>query len=384
MPNPRRLTAPRLAIMMVFAAFGSAVGSLAGSIPTVAHAAELGNVTLGFAMTVSSLATVITMSLGGVVARHASNRTVLLWGLPLLALVMTMLLLSSSAAMFFMAYIGVGLMLGVIDIFMNAEGSAIERDMRAPIFAAFHGCVSAGVMVFAILSSFLSTRYGTWAAALAMSACFAAAWVTVLRCIAGRPLAAGVASRISSLASTTPLVLLGLAAGLIIAAEMAALLWSAKLLDEQAPDLAAIAGLGAAFFGLCNALVRFGGDRLRGRFGDLPLMMGSLAVAIAGFAALGFSQSFAASVAAFAAVGFGTAVLIPCVFALAASLVPANRAGGLGFVSLVAGAPRTVAPWAIGWSASVFGLGAAFGFLAAGLAVALGLIAGLRRMNLDS
>ena len=44
----------------------------------------------------------------------------------------------------------------------------------------------------------------------------------------------------STLPNKSPLVLLGIAAGLIIAAETAALLWSAKLLDEIAPSLAAI------------------------------------------------------------------------------------------------------------------------------------------------
>ena len=115
---------------------------------------------------------------------------------------------------------------------------------------------------------------------------------------------------------------------LIIAGETAALMWSAKLLDELAPSLAAIAGLGAAFFGICNAAVRFPGDRLRARFGDLPLMVVSLVIAICGFLVLGVSGNFAVSAAAFAAVGLGTAVLIPCIFALAARFVPANRAGG--------------------------------------------------------
>ena len=66
-------------------------------------------------------------------------------------------------------------------------------------------------------------------------------------------------------------MLLGIAAGLIIAAETAALLWSAKLLNDIAPSLAAIAGLGAAFFGLCNAAVRFPGDRMRSLLGERTL-----------------------------------------------------------------------------------------------------------------
>ena len=49
---------------------------------------------------------------------------------------------------------------------MNAEASAIEHDLRRPIFTAFHGSVSIAVAVFAIASSFVSTMAGTFATSL--------------------------------------------------------------------------------------------------------------------------------------------------------------------------------------------------------------------------
>jgi len=181
------------------------------------------------------------------------------------------------------------------------------------------------------------------------------------------------------LPNKAPLMLLGIAAGLIIAAETAALLWSAKLLDEMAPALAAIAGVGAAFFGLCNAAVRFPGDRMRSLAGDMPLMVASLAISIIGFAALGVSTNYALSVVSFAAVGFGLALLIPCIFALSARLVPANRAGALSFVSLLSAAPRILAPLAFGFAATEFGTASAFGLVAVGLLLALLLILAFAR-----
>ena len=381
MPAPTMLSTPRAAIMAVFAAFGAAVGSLAGSIPAITRAVGVDSLALGGAITLSSLATVVVMSFGGVIARYVSGRTMLLYGLPVFAALTAVVLTSRSPAMFFVSYIALGFVIGPVDIFMNAEGGAIEREVRKPIFSAFHACVSSGVLVLAIVSSFLSNEAGTWVTALVVICGFAAAWLMVWRHITSRPLATGAAARISSLPRKSPLVLLGLSAGLIISSEMAALFWSAKLLDAQAPDLAAIAGLGAAFFGLCNAAVRFPGDWLRARFGDLPLMMASLTVAIGGFTVLGLSSHFVVSVAGFAAVGLGTAVLIPCVFALAAGLVPGNRAGGIGFVSMIAGIPRIMAPWAFGWVAGGFGLGTAFGLQAVGLVAALGLVVLLSRQR---
>lgn len=381
MPIPAALASPRAAIMAVFAAYGSAVGALAGSMPVVTKAAGIDSMSLGLAMTGSTLASVIVMSSGGVIARNTSHRAILLAALPLFALLTFALLTSASRPVFFACYILFGIVTGLTDIFMNAEGAVIEHDMGKPIFSAFHGSVSTGLPVFAIVSSFLSTEAGPWATGLCVIFSFVIAWGMVYRLVPARPLAIGHAARIAALPNKTPLVLLGLAGGLSIAAEMAAILWSAKLLDAQAPGLAAIAGLGAAFFGICNAAIRYPGDALRARFGDLQLMMVSILVGVAGFAALGLSHSFAISVLAFALVGLGTAVLIPCVFTLAAAYVPANRAAGISFVSMIAGAPRTLAPWIFGWTASAMGISTAFGLYAGVMAVALVLIAVLRNLR---
>ena len=153
------------------------------------------------------------------------------------------------------------------------------------------------------------------------------------------------------------------------------------MLNDQAPELAAIAGLGAAFFGACNAIVRFRGDRLRARYGEVPLMLASLVLAAAGFAVLGLSLSFTANVVAFAAVGFGLAILCPCLFNMAASQVLANRAAGLSFAGLIAGPPRILAPWVFGWVATSQSTSFAFGLCAVLMVVAFGLILTLQSVS---
>lgn len=364
----------RTTITAVFGAFGAAIGALAGSMPSVMRNAGLDAETFGLGLTFSTLLTVAAMSLGGQVARVASNRAVLLVVLPLFALSLLSYLTAQSPLWFFIALPVMGLCFGLTDLFMNAEAVALEHDLKRPVFMAFHGAVSAGVGVMAVASSFLSTAIGTWSVGAVVAALFALAWVLVYWRMAPRSLAKGAAARIATLPHKTPLMLLGIAAGLIIAAETAALLWSAKLLDEMAPALAAIAGIGAAFFGLCNAAVRFPGDRMRAVAGDVPLMVVSLSVSIIGFAALGLSMNYVLSVISFAAVGFGLALLIPSIFALAARLVPENRAGALSFVSLLTAVPRILAPLGFGFVAAEFGTAFAFGLVAVGLLLALLLV----------
>lgn len=368
------LPSTRTAITTVYVGFGIAIGALAGSMPSVIRNAGIDAETFGLGLTISTVLTVGAMAAGGQVARFASNRAVLLAVLPAFALSLGAYLTAGSPVWFFITIPIMGLCFGLTDLFMNAEAVALEHDLRRPIFMTFHGGVSAGVGVMAVAASWLSVTWGTGSVAAVTALMFGASWLCVYRAIAPRPLAAGKALRMGTLPNKSPLILLGIAAGLIIAAETAALLWSAKLLDEIAPSLAAIAGLGAAFFGLCNAAVRFPGDRMRAFLGEIPLMIASLVVSICGFVALALSGSFVVSVAAFASVGFGLALLIPTIFALSARLVPENRAAALSFVSLLTALPRVMAPLAFGILAARLGTAFAFGLVAVGLLASLGLI----------
>ena len=375
------VSSPRAAIMMVFAAFGTSVGAWAGAIPLVTDASHIDKYALGVGFTVSALATVGAMSLGGYIGRHISNRAMLLATIPLVALVTMGLLLSSAPVPFFAWLILYGAILGILDVFMNAEASAIEHDVGRPIFTAFHGCVSLTIALFAILSSYVSNLYGPWATSLAVIALLALAWFMVYAQVPARLREAKPVNLQDIPVSRLPLVLMGLIVGISVAAETTSVFWSAKLLSEQAPNLAVIAGLGASFYGLCNAIMRFAGDRLRAIFGDLPLMLASLATAILGFTVLGISHSFALSTLAFAGVGFGLAVLCPCIFNMAASEMPENRAAGISFVSMVAGPPRIAAPWAFGWIATQTSTSSAFGLCGIILAAAFLLVLCLRSVQ---
>ena len=372
---------PRAALMLVFAGFGAAVGCWAGAIPQVMAATGTDSFHLGIGFTLSSLAGVLAMALGGIIGRRFSNRIVMLGVIPVLALNTILLLVATEPWLFFASLIVFGGILGFVDMAMNAEASAIEHDLRRPIFTAFHGSVSIAIALFAIASSFVSTLVNTLATSCLAVLMLAAAWFMVYRLVPARVITSGKAGGLSNLSTKLPLVIMGLAVGLSVTAETSTLFWSAKLLNDQAPQLAAIAGLGAAFYGICNAIVRFSGDRLRTLFNEIPLMLASLVLATAGFMTLGLSISFTVNVIAFAAVGFGLAILCPCLFNMAASQVPANRAAGLSFISLVAGPPRVLAPWAFGWIATSQSTSFAFGLCAVILVVAFGLIISLQSLN---
>jgi MFS family permease len=380
MTPPSWLTTPRAAITIVFFAYGAAVGSWAGTVPQVTRVAGVDDVELGLGLTAYTIAYVLAMAIGPRLARWTTNRAILTVMLPLVALSCFLLMISPSATYFAIAIIIFGAILGLTDLFMNAEASAIEADLARPVFASFHGSASLGIACFAIIGSVLGALAGPWLAAAFSGFLLLGSVQWTRRCLPSRrPSLVTHIAEGSIVADMLPLTLLGLAAGLVIAGETAALMWSAKLLDEQAASLAAIAGLGVAFFGLCHASIRFMGDRYRARFGDFALMTGSLVVAAAGFAATGLSRNFSTSVLAFAFIGFGTACVIPCIFALAGRLSAANRAKGIGYISMVAGLPRALAPWLFGWLAETRSTSFAFATCAIAMAAALVLVVIIRK-----
>ncbi len=164
------------------------------------------------------------------------------------------------------------------------------------------------------------------------------------------------------------LIGLGVVIGVSIAAELAASLWSTLLLRAEAPKLAAISGLGAAFFSACQAALRFNADAIRVRVSDLRIIVASFAIAAAGFALVGAQAGFAASVAGFALIGVGTGPIVPCGFALAARQSEAGPAVGLASASLFSTLTRLPAPLATGAIAQMLSLPIAFAAFAVALA----------------
>jgi MFS family permease len=368
------LATPRAAIMAVFAAFGAIIGTFAGSAPQIMQQSGLNNASYGFGVTLMTTASVAAMAAVGFLGARVPRKSLLLAAIPLMFILGALMLTGQSMAMFYAAAIGFGSASAILDVTMNAEAGTIEHDLKRPIYTTFHASVSLSLAFFAILSSYLSTNFGTSVSITAASVPVLVSMFLVVAAVPERTLPAQISARkLQELlhAFTRPLVLMGVASGLIIAAEVTALFWSSELLVQAEPGLAEIAGIGAAFFGLCNAVVRLFGDRLRGRFGNLPLMTATTLVAIVGFAGLGLFEGFAASVVSFAIAGFGLAILMPCLFSMSANETPENRAAGIGVAMLIAGVPRIMAPTAFGAVTEALSTRFAFGLCAVLLVGAL-------------
>jgi MFS family permease len=374
LPAPATVWPPHAArwvVTAVFFAFALGLGLWAGATPTLMQQAGLSAAGLGIALTLHSAAYVAAMTGGGWLSRHVAPRRLMLIALPLHAAAFVLLFTAGSPAWLMFGLTAVGFTAGSIDLAMNTEGTAVERELGRPVLTRMHAAASAAFALGAILGSLLATGAGPlWCAALAVGGVLPVTWaVARLGPRAVAPASASAPAPRAGLGSGV--MLLGTVLGLTIAAETTAAMWSSKYLASQAAQLAAYAGAGAAFFCGCQAVIRCFGDPLRRRFGDHRLVSASLALAACGFAFVALFDGFAPGLFGFALVGLGTACVVPCLFAMVAQRAPHRAAAALGAASLLAGAFRLPTPLYLGYVATAFSDAAAFAGIAVGLLVGL-------------
>ena len=330
----------------------------------------------GIILTVYTAAYLAAMSASGALSHRFGIRRVLPVSAIVFGTALCAALNASSAATVAAVFVATGFLGGVVDVTMNAEGARIERRLGRPILARLHAAASAGMALGAILGSLIVASRAPWAAGVLAALGLAAAGLAYDRAARRQGPAAAPASTLSSrgLSFAPALIGLGIVIGVSIAAETAALLWSALLLRAEAPGLAAVAGLGAAFFAACQATLRFNADGVRAKISDQRIIVGSFVVAAAGFAVVAAQAGFALTVLGFALIGVGTGAIVPCSFAVAARQSASGPAVGLASASLFSALTRLPAPLATGAIAQGFSLPLAFAAFAVAL---LGAAAGM-------
>jgi MFS family permease len=347
-------------ILLTFAAFGAMIGTNVGAFPVIIKNSELSLWLFGLIGTIGMLSNIVLMALGGFINRYADHRTVLLWILPISFVALLFAQLSFSPLSFAISAIVISMCFGTMDLFMNAEGAAIEQLHEKTIFSAYHGSASLMMAVFAIISSMVSVWMAPWFVCLFTLVPMALAFAAVYKNIPHRPLVHHSEARGSKPLPYRLLTFVGLAAGFGVTSEVTCVQWAGQLLSSVAPSLAAYSGLGLAFYGLCSGVMRMFSDRLRFKFGDSLVMITCLSIGILGFVVLSFTPNFGIAVIAFAAVGIGLSVVFPCLFAFAAKLAPESKAAAMSYFIMVGGTPRVVLPWVMGSVAQGYGLNAVF------------------------
>ena len=361
------------AVAGVFFALGLGVGLWGGASGAILTRAGVDPAAFGMVLTAYTGAYLVAMTAGGTLAHRFGPRRVLVVSACLFGAALCGVLEAWSGAAVAGFLVLSGFLGGLVDVTMNAEGARIERRAGKPILARLHAAASSGIAIGAVLGSLILASAAPWAAGLLAAGGLISAGLAYDGAARGDPAppAPRTTRKVARGLSLTPaLIALGLVIGVSIAAETAALVWSSLLLRDEAPRLAAIAGLGAGFFALCQATLRFNADFIRLRISDRRIIVASFGLAALGFALTAANAGFPVSVAGFALIGIGTGSIVPCSFAFAARQTPGRPAVGLSSASLFSTLTRLPAPLATGAIAQALSLPVAFGAFAAALAAA--------------
>ncbi len=363
---------PLGAVAAMFFAFGVGLGVWSGASATILSRVGVGASAYGAALTLFTGAYLLAMSSAGALSRRFGVKRVLLGAALAMGPTLGLLLVAGDVVALFAELTLYGFFAGTVDLTMNAAGARIERGLGRPILARLHGGASAGVAIGAVAGGVLAASAAPWAASLVVALAIAAAAALVALAVADEPApGVGAASVERAALLSRTLIAVGLVIGVSIACESAAMSWAALILEREAPQWAALSGLGAAFFAGCQASLRFNADRLRARVDDRRLIVASLGVAAAGFLVVAAHAGFGVSVVGFAVIGFGTGAVVPCGFALAASRPGVSPAAGLSMAALFGSFARLPAPLVTGAVADAFSLSTAFALFAGLLAVAV-------------
>lgn len=358
-PAPdRTVRTAALAVFLVFALNGFVFASWASRLPAVRDALGLTPGQLGLVLLVGSAGSLLALPLtGSVVHRFGTAQTTRAASLlAAAALVLAALAVGEGSPPLTAASLFVtGMGLGAWDVAMNLQGTVVEHQLGRAIMPRFHAGFSLGAVTGALVGA-LGAAAGlpvTWhvICAVVLSAAAVVA-LTGSYLPDGAMTAEGQRSPTASAgrhrawrAWTEPRTLL-----------IGVMVLAAALTEGSANDWLALSvvdgfttsdALGALAFGVFVAamsLMRFAGTRLLDRYGRVPVLRLSAALALIGLVIFGLTPSLPLAIVAVVLWGLGAALGFP-VGMSAASDDPAQSAARvsvvstIGYVAFLAGPP---------------------------------------------
>jgi MFS family permease len=354
------LRGPRIATSVIFAAHGAVTGTFAARVPWIADhvGAEVG--TLGLALLMPGLGSLLAMPLSGRLLHRFDLRSlvrvlILLWPA---ALILTSL--PTDVPVLCATLVVYGATAGLADVAMNAHAVLIEERLQRSVMSGFHGWWSVGALVGSAVAAGAAKigldariHFAVTAVALMLITLVASS-----RLIPHRPHPGDDEPPAFALPSgrVLPIGLIGLCA---VFAEGASLDWSAVYLSDLLHHPAAVGAATVSIFSVCMAAARFAGDWVVRRVGPVTTVRLSGLCATAGALIVVLAKPAALVITGFGLLGIGIAVVIPLVFAAAGKIgnSPGRSIAGVAGIAYGSG---LIAPGVIGGIAHLSSLTVSF------------------------
>ena len=360
-----KVVAWRNAVFVMFALPGIAFASWASRVPAVRDSLGASTDQMGVILSGMAVGSVLgLLASGRIVARFGARRTMVVT-LTAASVGVTIAGIGATAGAFWIVFAGltlVGAGSGICDVAMNVSGAANERALGRAIMPIFHAFFSFGTMVGAALGALaevldipVAVHFGV-----------IAALVTVGVFLAVRPMQAEQFGGVGEPAGEKPhrggvrrLDSATLLIGLVVLA--------AAFSEGSANDWLALAMVdghdvsrenGAIVFGVfltAMTVARLLGVRALDKWGRVPVLRASFALAAVGLLAVIFAPTPILAAVGAVAWGFGSALGFPVGMSAAAD-DPAKAATRVGAVATIGYFAFLVGPPSIGFLGEQFGI----------------------------
>lgn len=362
-------------IMLIFFLQPIAFGAWLPRIPDVQQRLGLGPAELAIALLGMPVGILLTLPFAGRLVARIGGRATILYGFVVFLALVWLPTWATSIELLFVTLAIVGAALTTLELGLNIEADAIEKQSGRLIMSTCHGFWSLGIMT--------GTLVGVGFAALHV----APEWAVPIAAAVMLPISIFFARRLPRLQSAEAkgtgappskgklpsFALLGVCFFVfgITMTEGAVADWSAVFLRDVFGLSSASAGFGYSIFAFMVAAGRFAGDRLKASYGPVAVARACGVASIAGLLLVVASPAAWAALAGFAAMGFGVSVGFPLAVTAAADQKDRPAAASVAILSFIALLGFLLGPPLIGLIAEHsdmrFGLGVLVPFLVVSL-----------------
>jgi MFS family permease len=359
----------QLAIAALFLSLGFQYATWAARIPAVKADLDLSAAEVGVLLMAAGVGAAVSFPVVAWLMRRLGSRRLALVSQLGLALLLLALAAAPSYPVALLVMCADGVLVGCLNVAMNAQGAALETRHERNTMAKLHATFSAGSLLAALLASGMTAATGSVAAHFAVAA--------ALLLVLGASARAGLLDEDTPADRTEPdtpadpppgrrrwtvpsRLTLWMCCAMVFGtvAEGAMNDWSALYLKDVADASAQLAPLGIAVVSGMMVVARLFADGWRGRWGDGRVVLLGSAVAGTGLAVALVSGGVAPALAGFACMGLGIAAVTPCVYAAAArqGSDALTLVAAMGTTGLLAGPP--LIGFIAGASSLAWGMGA--------------------------
>jgi len=359
----KKTASARRASLLIFLVCGIGLSSWAPMVPFAKINLGLDDAALGIVLLSLGAGAILTMPFSGMLINKYGSRKVTLAAATVIALILPLLLLASSAVELAIALFIFGAAIGSIDVAMNSHAVLVQKRYGKHIMSSFHGMFSLGGLFGSIGLGFL-IKFGLspTIAAVAISAMLFLIAATQYKNLFPHSEEETVES-FSFAVPRGPVLVLGLMCFVFFLAEGALLDWSAVFLQFNRNFEPSMSGLGYAAFSIAMAAMRLTGDKIVQQLGSRKIVLYGAIVAAAGyFIAVSIPWPGAALIG-FILVGLGAANTVPVFFTAAGNVPNVPAAVSLAAVTTLGYSGQLAGPALIGFIAELTSLPIALGFV---------------------